>query len=354
MLDGRYSPGEASMVVKTDLTHPNPAVRDFVAFRIVEAPHPRTGDRYRIYPMYNFSVVVDDHLMGMTHVLRGKDHLNNTVRQRYAYEYLGWEPPEFTHYGWVSIDGTILKTTTIREGIADGSFTGWDDVRLGTFRSLARRGYDPDALRRYWREVGIKDVDIRFSWETLDAMNKELVDTIAHRYFFVSDPVRLGVTEVEALTGSAPLQPGRPEEGAREYTFRRGGDDHIRFMISGDDRGVLTPAGKVRLKDLCNVEVTHGPQDTGSANDLADARARFIGDDLGQVKQGAPIIHWVPGDGGVPGDIHMPDGSVITGLFEPALFEALKDGSRVVQLERFGFASLGQGGKGITGAFLHK
>ena len=83
-MEGKYSDGEAVVVVKTDIAHPNPAVRDFVALRLVSHPHPRTGSKYIAYPMMNLSVAIDDHEMGMTHVIRGKDHLNNTFRQEYA------------------------------------------------------------------------------------------------------------------------------------------------------------------------------------------------------------------------------------------------------------------------------
>ncbi len=94
MLAGAYEEEQAVLVVKTDLSHPNPAIRDFVGFRIVRSvPHPRTGTKYCVYPMMNFSVAVDDHYLGLTHVLRGKDHLNNTYRQEYIFKYLGWEKP---------------------------------------------------------------------------------------------------------------------------------------------------------------------------------------------------------------------------------------------------------------------
>ncbi len=354
MLDGTFAPGDASMVVKTDLEHPNPAVRDFVAYRIVDAPHPRTGDRYRVYPMYNFSVVVDDHEMGMTHVLRGKDHLNNTIRQKYVYDHLGWEQPGFTHYGWVSIAETVLKTTTIKEGIASGGFTGWDDVRLGTFRSLARRGYDPGALRRYWKEVGLKEVDIRFSWETLNAMNKELVDSGADRFFFVGDPLKMLVTGADELVCNAPLRPDDPGRGTRDYTLRSEGGGPIGLFVSSVDSDSFTPGKKLRLKDLCNVEVgAAGAGDDGGGGG-GGPLARYIGDDLSILKQGAPIIHWAPG-GATPGEVHMPDGSIIGGVFEPLLREALEGGEgRVVQLERFGFASVRAVDGRITGAFLHK
>jgi glutamyl-tRNA synthetase len=354
MLDGGYAPGEASMVVKTDLAHSNPAVRDFVAFRIVDAPHPGTGDRHRVYPMYNFSVVVDDHLMGMTHVLRGKDHLNNTIRQGFVYRYMQWKEPLFTHYGWVSIEETILKTTTIKEGIGDGRFSGWDDVRLGTFRSLARRGYDPDSLRRYWLEVGIKDVDINFSWETLNAMNKDIVNPRARRYFFVADPISLGVTGAGELRSSAPLFPGEPERGTREHVLAPDDTGEISLMVSGEDRLSFTSGNTVRLKDLCNLEITAAEGGSGPGDGPTRLGAAYSGNHLSVVKEGAPIIHRAPSEGAVAGTVQMPDGTERRGVFESGLQEYLREkGGQVVQLERFGFANLAAQGDEIEGAFLH-
>ncbi len=84
MLDGKYNEGEAVVRVKTDLGHPNPAVRDWPALRIIDTekfPHPRVGSKYRVWPLYNFSTGIDDHLMGVTHIIRGKEHLTNQARQ---------------------------------------------------------------------------------------------------------------------------------------------------------------------------------------------------------------------------------------------------------------------------------
>ena len=189
-LAGDYADGEAVVVVKTDIAHPNPAIRDFVALRLVRTPHPRTGTKYIAYPMMNFSTAVDDHLMGMTHVIRGKDHLNNTFRQEYVFNYFGWEKPEYYHYGLVNIPDTVLKTSLIKKSIQDGEYSGWDDVRTGTVRAMKRRGIRPEAIRRYWVESGIKSVDIEFSWQNLFGMNREVIDDEANRYFFVENPIK--------------------------------------------------------------------------------------------------------------------------------------------------------------------
>ena len=102
-MSGGYKEGEAIAVIKTAIDHPNPAIRDFVALRLVDHPHPLTGNKYIAYPMMNLSVAIDDHLLGMTHVIRGKDHLNNTFRQEYIYDYFGWKKPVFHHYGLVNL-----------------------------------------------------------------------------------------------------------------------------------------------------------------------------------------------------------------------------------------------------------
>jgi glutamyl-tRNA synthetase len=303
MLDGTFAEGEASLVVKTDLMHPNPAVRDFVGMRILDVLHPMTGNKYRVYPLYNFSVAVDDHLMGMTHVLRGKDHLNNTHRQKYIYEHLGWEQPEFIHYGWVSIDETVLKTSTIKEGIANGQYAGWDDPRLGTIRTLKRRGIHPDAIRKYWVDVGIKEVDIKFSWQNL------------------YDPVEYNITGVHGLEGKAPLHPDHLDWGYRITPL----DQPIFIALSRSDTQYVQDGIILRLKDLCNVTLA-------GEGDLA-----YAGNDITILKQGVKILHWAAPDFGVVTRVMMPDGEIVEGIAEDIIKEEI---GSVVQFERFGFVRL--------------
>ena len=129
MLDHGFCEGEASVRVKTDLLHPDPAMRDFPIFRILDSPkHPKVDAH--VYPLMNFSVVADDHLLGVTHVIRGKDHIANTRRQRYLYDHFGWKVPVYRHYGRMGIEGVVLSTSQMRLGINDGTYTGWDDIRL--------------------------------------------------------------------------------------------------------------------------------------------------------------------------------------------------------------------------------
>ncbi|MCL2148903.1 MAG: glutamate--tRNA ligase [Methanomassiliicoccaceae archaeon] len=333
LLSGGYEEGGAVAVVKTDIAHPNPAVRDFVALRVVAHPHPRTGDRYRAYPMMNLSVAIDDHLMGVTHVVRGKDHLNNTLRQEYIFGYFGWKKPEYYHYGLVNIPDAVLKTSLIKEGIRSGEYAGWDDVRTGTVRAMRRRGIRPEAVRRYWVESGIKPVDIQFSWENLYGMNRDAIDDVSNRYFFVADPVRYDIEGVGAIEGRAPLHPDHPERGGRDYRV----EGSRTVFISAEDSKAFAAAGLIRLKDLCNLEY--------------GTPAKHAGNDLSVLKRGAKAVQWVGRDG-VRAELLMPDGSVQAGLVEPAV---LSEKGGTVQFERMGFARLEEVGPGMVRAvFAHR
>ncbi len=335
MLAGAYEEEKAVLVVKTDLDHPNPAIRDFVGLRIVTStPHPRTGTRYCVYPMMNFSVAVDDHFLGLTHVIRGKDHLNNTHRQEYIFRYFGWKQPYYHHYGLVSIPETILKTSTVGKGIKTGEYSGWDDVRLGTVRAMAKRGIRADAIRAYWIDCGIKDVDVEFTWDTLYAYNRDRVDKIADRYFFVWDPVPLEVYGAPRLESHAPVQPDFPERGVRKIVME---GDPIRLMVVKEDLEAFKERGKIRLKDLCNLE-------------MVDGKPTYIGNDLAILKDKVKIIHWAP-EGSNRCEVWMPDGSKREGFCEP--FVQNEDG-RVIQFERFGFARIQRGLPSVQAYFAHQ
>ena len=332
LMSNGYGEGEAVAVIKTDIAHPNPAIRDFVALRIVNSPHPRTGTKYNVFPMMNLSVAIDDHLMGLTHVIRGKDHLNNTYRQEYIYDYMGWKKPRFYHYGLVNIEDTILKTSLIGQEIKKGELEGWNDVRTGTLRALARRGIRPEAIRRYWAESGMKQIDVQFSWDNLFAMNKDIIDPISNRYFFVNDPVRMTFSGIKEIKGAAPLLPDHPEKGNRDYLVKEG--DQI--WITATDHQALESAGMIRLKDLCNVE--------------AGEPVKYAGTDLSVLKKGIKAVQWVKD--GIPTEVLMPDGTVIEGMTESAILE---EHGETVQFERFGFVKLEKSDKKkITAVFTHR
>jgi glutamyl-tRNA synthetase len=256
----------------------------------------------------------------VTHVIRGKDHIANTRRQRYIYDYFGWPVPVYRHYGRMGIEGVILSTSQMREGIRSGTYQGWDDIRLGTLRALARRGIDPAAVREAMIDIGIGDTDISFSWDNLYAYNRALVDPRADRYFFVPDPVRLAVEEAPVETASPLLHPNDPSRGRRELPF-------LGEVLLPRNELAGSP-GLLRLKDLFNVRVR--PEGEGyslayAGGDLAEARAARV-----------PIVQWLPAESYIPGVLLTQEGPV-AGAFETGAGSAV---GAVVQFERVGFARI--------------
>ena len=310
--------GDAVLRVKTDINHKNPAIRDWVAMRLVDETHPRLGNKYRIYPMMNFSVAVDDHLMGMTHVLRGKDHLANSEKQKYLYDHMGWDLPEFIHYGRLKMEDIALSTSKALEGIENGTYSGWDDPRLGTLRAVARRGIDHRTIYNLITEIGVKMADSAISWKKIYGLNRNLLEPIANRYFFVEDPQLIEVKDYEGgeVTIERPLHADHLDRGNRLLPF-----DGSAYLAKEDiDDGVF------RLMDAVNVDIK-GDEVSYNSTSFEDAR---------EIK--ARIIQWVPVEENVKVTIVMDDASLKTGLGESALCD-LNVGD-IVQFERVGFARL--------------
>jgi glutamyl-tRNA synthetase len=334
MLDHTFREGEASVRIRTDLDHPDPAMRDFPAFRILDSPpHPKV--KAHVYPLMNFSVVADDHLLGVSHVIRGKDHIANTRRQKYIYDHMGWRVPVYRHYGRMGIEGVILSTSQMRAGINEGTYTGWDDIHLGTLRALARRGISPEAVKNAMLAIGIGDTDISFSWDNLYAENRKIVDPVANRYFFVPDPVRIIIGGAHKHTAHALLHPSDATRGTRKLEFE-GAVLVPQKEISGD-------ISMIRLKDLFNVAITSEngiPAFVYTGDSLADARTAK-----------ARIIQWLPAQDTVPCTLLTPEGEV-KGACEPRV--TLERGN-VVQFERVGFARVDTvDGSGVRAYFTHK
>jgi len=321
MLEGAFGEGEAVVRVKTDPRHPNPSVRDWVALRIIDTekyPHPIVGSKYRVWPTYNYAVSVDDHLMGITHVIRGKEHEVNTEKQLYVYKCMGWEPPFFIHIGRLKLEGFILSKSRIRELLSKEpeKFLGYDDPRFGTIAALRRRGVLPEAIRELILSVGAKESDATISWSNLASINRKLLDPIADRIMFVSDPVEL-TYEGECVDAEIPFHPDKPE---RKRVIRLCPGDRI--VVNRDDAKL----GEVRLMGAVNVRID-GDRAVMTSRDLKYARERRL-----------QIVQWVPLKDFVRLTVYEPRGlelAKIEGYAEGALRMYGVD-SRL-QLVRFGF-----------------
>ncbi|NWF87143.1 glutamate--tRNA ligase [Candidatus Bathyarchaeota archaeon] len=349
MLEGAYWEGEAVYRVKTDLNHPNPAVRDWPALRVIDVekyPHPRVGSKYHAWPLYNLACGVDDHLMGITHIIRGKEHLTNMVRQEYMYKHFGWKYPEAIHYGRLKITGASLSKSKIVQGIREGVYEDWDDPRLATFAALRRRGIMPEAIKKMIIDVGPKTSDVILSWENLYAYNRKILDPTADRYFFVNNPIELKVKQIpKTFTVKLHLHPEKPERGYREYTVKPEKDGSGIFWVSKKDMEVFTSGNVIRLMELFNIKI--------ESTSVYSAEAFFISESYEEARKAkAQLIHWIPVGEDMPCRVVMPDATVAEGIAENAC-KKLKP-NNIIQFERFGFVRIDKINTKLTAYYAHK
>jgi glutamyl-tRNA synthetase len=319
MVEGELSAGEMVLRVRTDIEHRNPALRDWVAFRVVDTPHPRKAAAdYRCWPMLDFQSAIDDHLFDISHIIRGIDLQDSAKRQGFLYDYFDWEYPEVVHWGHVQVDAydVPLSTSSIKELIEAGELDGWDDPRAPTLASLRRRGIRGQAVVDAMTELGVSTSNVDLSMSSVYAANRELVDDEADRAFLVRDGTRVPVSGGPDAA-EPPVHPDHEDRGTRQIPV---GDA---VLVEPDD---LPPeAERVWLKG-------YGPVR------YSDGAFAYTDDGIDAVREeGVDVVHWVPADGSVPVRMRTMDGD-IEGRAEPGL--RAYDPDDLVQFERIGFARI--------------
>ncbi len=350
MLNGGYKEGQAVVRVKTELENPNPAVRDWPALRVIDTkkyPHPRVGSKYVVWPLYNLAAGLDDHLMSMTHIIRGKEHYTNMVRQKYMYSYLGWTYPEAIHYGRLKIIGAFLSKSKIVQGIKEGTYTGYDDPRLGTFAALRKRGITPEAIKKMIIDVGIKSNDVTLSWETLFSYNRKILDASSNRYFFVPQPIELKVLQTPRIfLAKLPLHPDKPERGVRVFTVTPEGEEEtVSLWISRKDAEAMESEKIFRLMELFNVRIESKSDDSVTAKFFSESY-----EDVRKIR--VQLIQWIPKGTELPSQVVMPDSSVTEGFAEADCKKLKPDA--IIQFERFGFVRVNEVDQKLVAYYAHK
>ena len=172
-----FKEGEAVLRFKSSMNEPNPAMRDFPLARIVEKEHPLQGNKYRIWPLMNLVVAVDDMELGMTHVIRGKDHRDNAERQKIIFKIFDKKYPWTFFIGRLKFKDVELSKRKITAAIKEGKYSGYDDESLPTIASLKKRGYKPEAFEKFIEERGLTEVDKVISqkdfFDVINRLNKE-------------------------------------------------------------------------------------------------------------------------------------------------------------------------------------
>lgn len=342
MLDGTYPERAAAVRLKTGMTNPDPAMRDHVILRISETEHPRVGSRYRVWPLLEYSWGIDDHELGVSHIIRGKDLVKEGKIEQFIWNLYDWPQPELMYYGRLKFqDATLSKSKSSKE-VRDGTYNGWHDPRTWSLQSLEKRGIHPDALRKVMLDLGLSIVDISISMKSIYAENRKIRDADAPRAFFVEDPEWVTIHRNTLDYAKVPVHPDFPKRGFRKIPLHTI-DGTVEVGLQKSDLKSLKKGGLFRLKDFANFTI--GKTKPISLNlesyDVEDVRA-----------VGGPIIHWIPKEGSIPVEITLINGSIVQGLAEPSLTELAKD--TFLQFERVGFVKINEKGDTIQVSFAHK
>ncbi len=171
-----FKEGEAVLRFKSSMSNKNPAMRDFPLARINLNEHARQGKKYRVWPLMNLAVAVDDIEEKMTHIIRAKDHRDNAERQKMIYKILGKKYPWEAYLGRYKFKDMELSATKFRQAIEKKEYSGWDDKRLPTIASLKKQGYRPEAFWKFVEQVGLSEtdkvMDKKEYFELLSAFNR--------------------------------------------------------------------------------------------------------------------------------------------------------------------------------------
>ncbi|MFZ5955514.1 MAG: glutamate--tRNA ligase [Nanoarchaeota archaeon] len=314
--------GEFTVRLKTSMSHENPAFRDRVMFRISEREHPKVKHKYKVWPLLEFSWAIDDHLLEITHIIRGMDLLMETKVEEFIWELFSWEKPKVIHTGLLAIEGVKISKSKGAQEVRSGKYIGWNDPRTWSLQSLKDRGFFPEAIREFFISIGMTKKNSKIPIDVLYAINRKYLEK-APRYFFVPNPSKIKISGCPELEAKIPLHPNE-KLGERKYRTSQ------EFCIPEEDLENMED-GNYRLMHLLNFKTDH--QVVTKPRDF-----HFISSDPDD-SLGVKFIQWLPvNEDNINVSIRMPDGSITAGLGEPELLK-LKTGTQI-QFERFGFVKL--------------
>ena len=181
MLKGDYKEGEAVLRIKTNMKHKNPAFRDRVIFRISKRKHPRIGNKYQVWPLLDFSWAIDDKLLKITHIIRGKELMIETDMEKYIFDIFKWKHPEFIHIGLLNFKGIKLSKSKGQQEVKSGKYIGWDDPRTWSLQSLEKRGIQKQAIREFLLDFGLTQKETTVPIEILYEKNRKILYELSEK-----------------------------------------------------------------------------------------------------------------------------------------------------------------------------
>ena len=302
MREGKYADGEKVLRAKIDMASPNMNMRDPVIYRIAHISHHNTGDKWCIYPMYDFAHPIEDAIEGITHSICTLEFEDHKPLYDWVLETLGrWEaPPQQIEFARLNLTNTVMSKRYLKAMVDDGTVDGWDDPRMPTIAGIRRRGYTPEAVRDFCERIGVSKANSTVDVGLLEhCVREDLKQKVASRNV-VENPVKVIITNYpEEQTEEMELENNRevPEMGNRTVPFSRelyvDGDDFMEVPIKKYFR--LFPGNEVRFKGAyfitCNEVVKN---EDGSVKELLctyDPETRSGSGFEGRKVKGT--IHWV-------------------------------------------------------------
>lgn len=321
-----YPEGKAVLRLKIDMKHKNYRMRDPTIFRRIDAKHPRIGDKYNIYPMYDFQNPVMDGYFNITHRFRTVEFEMASELHHYIRNILGLYDTFTYEFSRLNFEGTESSGRVIREKVESGELIGWDDPSLPTLRALKRRGFTPLAITQMVIESGItKSAGALQTWDTLIKYNKRILNDSSKRFFFIKEPTEVLISEDKNKEFSLEMH---PSVSLGKRNFKSTG----KYYLEKEDIDSFKEGVLVRLMDNINF-----------VYDSKNKSGKFHSEDylsFKNFKEEKKIIHFLPADKNqlTTATIFMPDHKVIKGIAEKNI-QSLKIGE-IIQFERFGFCRL--------------
>ena len=224
MKNGEFAEGTLSLRAKIDMASPFMVMRDPVIYRIKFASHHQTGDKWCIYPMYDFTHCISDAIERITHSLCTLEFQDNRRLYDWVLENISIERPLPHQYEFsrLNLEGTLTSKRKLLKLVNEGIVDGWNDPRMPTISGLRRRGYTPASIREFCRRIGVTKQDNVVEYSALESCIRDDLNQNAPRAMAVIDPVRVVIENFEGeemLT--APNHPNRPELGERQLPFTK-------------------------------------------------------------------------------------------------------------------------------------
>nr|WP_319494588.1 glutamine--tRNA ligase/YqeY domain fusion protein [uncultured Desulfobacter sp.] len=225
MKAGDFDEGAHTLRVKIDMTSPNINLRDPVIYRVKKAPHPRTGDKWCIYPMYDFTHCISDALEGITHSLCSLEFEDHRPLYDWILDNITIPcHPQQIEFARMNINYTVLSKRKLQRLVTEGLVSGWDDPRLPTLEGMRRRGYTPAAIRNFCDVIGVSKKESRIDMGLLESCLRDDLNENAPRVMGVIRPLKITLENYpdgQTETMEAMNHPQKPEAGKREVSFSK-------------------------------------------------------------------------------------------------------------------------------------